>query len=77
MAYRASTSSDPKQKSQTPIPGEPYCTNCKISGHNIKDCWSKRDGAAGKGPKQRERLRKKDKEKREKDQRNKDRDRGR
>ena len=27
--------------SRTPIPGQPYCTNCKISGHCTEDCYSK------------------------------------
>jgi hypothetical protein len=41
LTYKAMMSSNLKQKSWTPIPGKPYCLNCKISAHDDKDCWSK------------------------------------
>ena len=28
-----------KRKPCPPIPGQPYCDNCKIPGHRIKDCY--------------------------------------
>jgi len=30
----------PKRKPCPPIPGQPYCDNCKIPGHWTKDCYS-------------------------------------
>ncbi|KIM64463.1 hypothetical protein SCLCIDRAFT_8511 [Scleroderma citrinum Foug A] len=41
-AFQVSQSNKTKgAHSRTPIPGQPYCTNCKISGHHTKDCYSK------------------------------------
>ena len=52
-----------KKKSNSPIPGQPFCTNCKRNGHSNKDCWSKGGGAEGKGPKQKKKQKKRDDEK--------------
>ena len=38
-AFQATQSNT--KKSCTPIPGQLYCTNCNISGHWLKDCYSK------------------------------------
>jgi len=29
------------KRSRTPIPGQPYCDNCKNPGHWTRDCYSK------------------------------------
>lgn len=46
-----------------PKPGEPFCTNCRVSGHWLSGCWSKGGGAEGKGPKQRSGKQGKEKQK--------------
>ncbi|KIM61294.1 hypothetical protein SCLCIDRAFT_9454 [Scleroderma citrinum Foug A] len=46
-------------RSHTLIPGQPYCTNCKISGHRTEDCYSK-------GKRKEKKEDKKDKKKEEK-----------
>ena len=60
-AFQASQSNKTKSgRSRTPIPGQPYCTNCKILGHRIEGCYSK--------GKQKERKEEKKEEKAEKEQ---------
>jgi len=27
--------------SRTPVPGQPYCMNCRVSGHRTEECYSK------------------------------------
>lgn len=49
IAFQASRSNKTKDgRSRTPIPGQPYCTNCKISGHHTEDCYSKGRAMRGK-----------------------------
>ena len=40
------------KKTNSPIPGQPFCTNCKKNGHLIADCWSSGGGKEGQGPRQ-------------------------
>lgn len=51
-------------RSHIPIPSEPYCDNCRISGHWTKDCYAKGGPKFGQGP-QRKKKGKKDKESKE------------
>jgi len=34
--------------SRTPVPGQPYCTNCRVSGHRTEECYSKGGPMHGK-----------------------------
>ncbi|KIJ18409.1 hypothetical protein PAXINDRAFT_8654 [Paxillus involutus ATCC 200175] len=52
--------------SRTPVPGQPYCNNCKITGHWTRDCYSKGGLKNGQNWKDKEKL-KKDKQGSDKD----------
>jgi hypothetical protein len=36
-------------KNRVAKPGEPFCANCQVAGHLIKDCWSPGGGSEGQG----------------------------
>lgn len=53
--------------SRTPIPGQPFCENCNISGHWTKDCYSKGGAKQGQGPQRNRQKSKRDNKGDEKD----------
>lgn len=53
--------------SRTPIPGQPFCENCNISGHWTKDCYSKGGAKQGQGPHRNKQKSKRDNKGDEKD----------
>jgi hypothetical protein len=43
------------KKTDSPTPGQPFCTNCKKNSHLVKDCWLSGGGKEGQGPRQKKR----------------------